>query len=131
MAFPNPYYRSKQLKVRLENHYINELIAFTKVSTGDKGCITYNLVYIASIYVTDAVTYAYKLGCKDKYEDVALLLHCIIQLAFKESTSLPWPPTDDNREVKSLDELPYDLIKFLNSFISGEAICNSHSRWGE
>ena len=120
-GFPNPDYRSEKLKARLENHDIHESIAFTKVSTGDKGCITYNLVHSASISVADAVTYAYKLGSKDKYEDVALLLHSIIQQAFKESTSLPWPPTADDLEVKSLDELPHDLIQFLNFLISGKA----------
>ena len=87
-----------------------------------KGCITYNLVYSASISVTDVVTYAYKLGSKDKYEDVALLLRGIIQHTFNESKSLPWPPTADDLEVKSSDELiPLDLMKFLNLINSGEA----------
>ena len=82
---------------------------FSKVSPGDKGCITYNLVYSASISLADAVTFAYKLGSKDKYEDVAQLLQSII----------PWPPTAHNLEVKSPEELlPPDLVKFLNFVIS-------------
>lgn len=121
-GFPNPEYRSEKLKTRLENHDIHEWIAFAKINPGDKGCITYNLVYSASISVADAVTYAYKLGSKDKYEDVALLLRRIIQQAFNESKSLPWPPTADDLEVKSSDELlPPDLLKFLNFVISGDA----------
>jgi hypothetical protein len=121
-GFPNPEYRSEKLKVRLENHDIHEWIAFAKVNPGDKGCITYNLVYSVSISVADAVAYAYKLGSKDKYEDMALLLRRIIQQAFNESKSLPWPPTADDLEIKSSYELlPSDLVKFLNFIISGDA----------
>lgn len=42
-------------EAQLENHNIHKLIAFTKVNPGDKGCITYNLVYSASIIVADVV----------------------------------------------------------------------------
>lgn len=119
-GFANPEYRSEKLKARLEHHDIHELIAFAKVNPGDKGCITYNLVYSASISTADAVAYAYKLGSKDKYEDVALLLRSLIQQAFKESKPLPWPPSADDLEVTSSDELlPSDLVKFLNYVISG------------
>lgn len=121
-GFANPEYRSEKLKARLENHDIHKLIAFAKVNPGDKGCITYNLVYSTSISVADAVAYASKLGSKDKYEDVALLLRSLIQRAFKESEPLPWPPSADDLEVKSSDEpLPSDLVKFLNYVISGDA----------
>jgi hypothetical protein len=120
-GFPNPDYRSERLKARLENDEIHESIAFAKVDPGDKGFISYNLVYSASISIADAVTYAYKLGSKDKYGDVALLLHSTIQRAFNESKSLPWPPTADDLEVKSSDELlPPDLMKFLNFVIAGD-----------
>lgn len=47
-GFANPEYRSEKLKARLENHDIHKLIAFAKVNPGDKGCITYNLVYSTS-----------------------------------------------------------------------------------
>ena len=67
-GFPNAEYRSEKLKARIENHDIHEQIAFAKVNPGDKGCITYNLVYSASISVADAVSYAYQLGSKDKYQ---------------------------------------------------------------
>ena len=121
-GFPSPDYRSEKLKARLENHAIHELIAFDKVNPGDKGCITYNLVYSASISVADAVTYAYKLGTKDKYEDLALLLRGIIKQAFNESKSLPWPPTPEDLEIKSSDELlPSDLVRFLNFLVRGDA----------
>ena len=80
------------------------------------------ITYSASISVADAVAYAYNLGSKDKYEDVALLLRRLIQRAFKESKPVPWPPSADDLEVKSSDELiPSDLVKFLNYVISGDA----------
>ncbi len=81
-GFPNPEYRSEKLKVRLDNHAIHEWIAFAKVHPCDKGCITYNLVYSASISIADAVTYAYQLGSKDKYEDVALFFFYLKASAF-------------------------------------------------
>ena len=109
-AFPSPDYRSEKLKAGLENHDNHELVAFSKVNPGDEGRLTYHLVYSASISVTDAVTYAYKLGTKDKCDDLALLFRAIINRAFKESKSLPWPPTPDDLDLKSSDELlPRDL----------------------
>lgn len=42
-------------EAQLENHNIHKLIAFTKVNPGDKGCISYNLVYSASIFIADVV----------------------------------------------------------------------------
>ena len=105
----------EKLKARLKNHEIHERIAFVNVNPGDKGCITYNLVYSATMSVAEAVAFAYKLGSKDKCEDVALLLRSSIQQAFKDSEPLPWPPSADDLEVKSSDELlPSDLLKFLN-----------------
>ena len=104
-GFTNPEYRSEKLKSRLEKHAINERIAFSKVNPGDKGCITYNLVYSANISVADAVAYAYKLASKDKCEDMALILRSVIQRAFIESKPLPWPPSADDLEVKSSNEL--------------------------
>ena len=75
-GFPNPDFRSDKLKTRLQRHEINECIAFTKVFPGDRGCITYNLVYSTSISVAEAVTYAYRLGSRDKFENV--VLHCAV-----------------------------------------------------
>ena len=120
-AIPSPDYRSEKMEAGLENHDIHELITFAKVNPGDRGCITYNLLYSDSISVEDAVTYAYKLTTKDKYEDLALLFRGIIKRTFKESKSLPWPSTPDDLEIKSSDELlPPVLVKFLNILICGD-----------
>ncbi|CAM4621862.1 unnamed protein product [Leuciscus chuanchicus] len=57
----------------------------------------------------------------DKYEDVALLLRGTIKKTYRESNSLPWPPTADDL-VMSLDELlPSNLMRFLTLMISGDA----------
>ena len=117
-GFPYPEYRSEKSKNTLQKHEIGELIGFTTVNTGNKGFISYDLIHNASITVTDAVRYAYELGSKDKYEEVALLLRQIIQHAFKESESSPWPPTADDLDI--VPSLPSELIKFLNFVISGE-----------
>ncbi|KAG1660362.1 UDP-glucuronosyltransferase 2B33 [Nymphon striatum] len=120
--FPNPDFRSDKLKTRLERHTINECIAITKVFSGDRGCIAYNLVYSTSISVAEAVTCAYRIGSKDKFEDVALHLRSVVQGMFNESTPLPWPPTADELDARASEEyLPTDLVKFLSTLILGEA----------
>ena len=120
-GFPNPDFRSDKLKTRLQRHEINECIAFTKVFPGDRGCITYNLVYSTSISVAEAVTYAYRLGSRDKFEDVALHLHSAVQGKFSESTPLPWPPIADEPDTRASEEyLPKDL-KFLATLLLDEA----------
>ncbi|KAG1666825.1 PIN2/TERF1-interacting telomerase inhibitor 1 [Nymphon striatum] len=125
-GFPNPDFRSDKLKTRLERHTINECIAITKVFSGDRGCpggcIAYNLVYSTSISVAEAVTCAYRIGSKDKFEDVALHLGSVVQGMFNESTPLPWPPIADELDARASEEyLPTDLVKFLSTLILGEA----------
>ncbi|KAG1715023.1 ABC transporter C family member 8 [Nymphon striatum] len=121
-GFPNPDFRSDKLKTRLERHTINECIAITEVFSGDRGCIAYNLVYSTSISVAEAVTCAYRIGSKDKFEDVALHLRSVVQGMFNESIPLPWPPTADELDARASEEyLPTDLVKFLSTLILGEA----------
>ena len=82
------------------------------------------------MFVAEALAYAYNLGSKDKYEDVALLLRSSIKQAFKESKPLPWPPSADNLEVKSSEELlPSDLVKFLNCVIDHPIDIDEHMRY--
>ena len=87
-----------------------------------KNCIMLTLVYSADINRADGVAHAYKLGTIDRYQDVALLLRQAIYNAFKESEPLPWPPTAEDLNVNSLDEvLPSELETFLNYVVSGDA----------
>lgn len=119
-GFPIPEFRSENLKAKLENHEIKEMINFANVNPGNKGCITYNLVYSSSISVEDAVAHAYILGSKDQYEDVALLLRKLIKQGFKNTKLLPWPPSADDLDITCTDgTLPEELIKFLTLVISG------------
>ncbi|KAG1674363.1 hypothetical protein GQR58_015101 [Nymphon striatum] len=127
-GFPNPDFRSDKLKTRLERHTINECIAITKVFSGDGGCIAYNLVYSTSISVAEAVTCAYRIGSKDKFEDVAWHLRSVVQGMFDEST--PLPPTADELDARASEEyLPTDLVKFLSTLILGEAEVEKLSHW--
>ena len=122
-GFPNPDFRSDKLKTRLQRHEINEHIAFTKVLPGDRGCMTYNLVYSTDISVAEAVTYAYRLGSRDKFDDVALYLRSAVQEMFNESAPLPWPPTADELDARATEEyLPSVLVKFLSTLLLDEDI---------
>lgn len=120
-GFPNPSYKSHNLRLRLEGHPISESIGFTKVNTSDKGCINYTLVYSTSMSLDDAVACAYRLGSSDKLEDVALILRGAVKKFFNKSTPLPWPPTADELEAMSSDEyIPPELVKFLAILITGD-----------
>ena len=57
-----------------------------------------------------------------KYDNVAKFLPGIILHSFKESESLPWPPTVNDLDVSSANDLlPPDLVKFPNLIIAGDA----------
>lgn len=116
---PNPEYRSEKLLHRLQNHELSKNVSFTKASPGDKGCLSFILIYSNRITVVDAVAFAYKLGARDKFTDVALFIRGLIQRAYKESKELPWPPTLDDLEIKSDEMLPRELVKFLTQVIVG------------
>ena len=87
---------------------------------GDRECITYNLVYSTSISVAEAVTYAYRLGSRDKFEDVSLPLRSAARGKFSESTALPCSPTADKLDT-STGYLLKDLVKFLSTLLLNEA----------
>ena len=44
-GIPNPDCRSESIKSIIEKHEINKHIGFAHVNSGDKGCISYNLVF--------------------------------------------------------------------------------------
>ena len=69
---------------RLQNNPdISFKILFTKVDPGDSGCVSFYIVYNASITVTDAVSRAYKLAKTCKTKDVALHMRGLIRRAFR------------------------------------------------
>ena len=77
-------------------------------------------MYSTSISVAEAVTYAYRLGSRDKFEDVTLSLCSAASGKFSESTALPWPPTADELNTRA-GYLPKDLVKFLSILLLDEA----------
>lgn len=132
-GFPNPQYRGEKLKARIESHAIGDQVKFVNVKPSNEGCITYNLLYSASITVADAVAFAFQLASRNKVNDVAIILRSAIQRAFKESKSLPWPPLADDLDTEKQEEiLPQDLLEFLSFVISGDVdkeICSKTKRF--
>jgi len=61
------------------------------------------------------------MGSTDKYDEVALLLRGTIKKKYRESNSLPWPPTADDLVMSLDDLLPSNLMRFLTLMISGDA----------
>jgi len=119
--FPNPEYTSTHLRNRLEKHEVCKVIAFAKADPGDRGCITYTLIYNASTSLGDAVAHAYQLASHDKYDDIAKLLRSSIERSFIGSKPLPWPPTASDLDISSAEDiLPHDLVKFLTTIIAGD-----------
>jgi len=117
-GFPNPEYRSEKLKKKLEKH---EGIGISMVTADLKGCINHCLIFSASLSILDAVRNVYEMGSTDKYDEVALLLRGTIKKKYRESNSLPWPPTADDLVMSLDDLLPSNLMRFLTLMISGDA----------
>ena len=76
---------------------------FANVNPGNKGFVTYNLIYSKTITINAAVGIAFRLGYKNKHEDVALYLHSVIRRALNESKVQPWPPSADDLQNISED----------------------------
>ena len=122
---PNDKFRSGNLKAKLGKHEINTKIKFARVSPGDKGCISYNVVYSADITVEDAISRAYKLGARQEYLDVAYEFREEIQEKFKESEEMPWPMTGHDFEEPIESYLPEQFLIFMNTLVSGEKTIKS------
>ena len=120
IGYPQSEYRSEQLKMCLQKHKISEYITFANVNPGNKGFVTYNLIYSKTITINDAIAIAFRLGSRNKHEDVALYLRSIIQRAFNESKMQPWPPSADDLQNSSEDGICAELAQFLSLVISGD-----------
>ena len=114
---PNPNYRGNKLLARLQDDpQVLERLAFSKVSPGNKGCLSFWLIYRADITIADAMARVYKLASGDNLKDVAQQLRSVILRAYKEEKDMPWPPT-----VHDIPEpgLPHDLQRFLSFIFDG------------
>lgn len=73
------------------------------------------------MFVVEVVVFVYKLGLKDKYEDVVLFFCSFIQQVFKDLELFFWFFLVDDFEVKLFDEFfLFDFLKFLNYVIFGD-----------
>ena len=117
--FANPNYRSEKIKSILNGHevYSNKLCF---VSLGKiQGQYQLDLVFSDKTDLSEAVKHGYLLGCSDKIQDVAILLHKMIKNAFEKAEKLPWPPTASCLTTKN--PAPSNLQRFLRILISGKA----------
>ena len=114
--FPNPNYRSENLKAKLEKDvtYCGKL-SFCKLGNQFTSCI----VYSSDIDVNCAVKSAYELGSIDMIQDAAMYLHQLIMRHFEESEELKWPPTPKDLE-NSDGIIPPQLEKFLSYVVTGK-----------
>ena len=69
--------------------------------------------------LSEAVKNGYLLGCSDKIQDVAILLHKMVKKAFEKAEKLPWPPTASCLTAEN--SAPNNLQRFLRILISGKA----------
>ena len=101
----------------MENHDIHEQICFAKISTEEKGCIAYYLIYSNSITVENSGKLAYRHRYTDKVFDIYLLVRDLIKKTYMEATELPWPLKAD--DLGSNNFLSDELVRFLTLVISG------------
>ena len=83
--FPNRVYRSEKLMDSLQiNPDINSKIFFTN-DPNDRGYVSFNIVYCASITITYAVSLVSNMARRYEITDVAIILREIYKRAFKET----------------------------------------------
>lgn len=119
-GYENVNYRSEKLLKRLQNDSIKDKVCFTKIDHDNCGALSFWLVYSSQMGISNALSRAYILGSKDKYQEVAFLLRGIMLKAYKASKELPWPPTADDIELSFKNVLPKELLRFLNIVIAGK-----------
>ena len=116
---PNPSYRSENIMKKIrKDEDLCEKIGFSKVEW--KGCVSFWLVFNATMSAESAVSASYLAATVDKIKDVALHLKEIIETAFKKSREMPWPPTVEDISTLASTQLPEDLQRFLTIALSGK-----------
>ena len=123
--FPNDEYRSEKLKNKIEKHQL--LSNHVTIIRVNKGQINESyILFNKNTPLDDAVRAAYKLGNTNVQNDVASDLRNTIFSKFKNSPTLPWPPSADYLH-DCTDILPDDLKEFLSTLISGKS-CSSSAK---
>ena len=120
MAFKreeNSGYWAEKLRARLgRDCQINNDIIFSSVKL--KGSVFLCLLSSGHMTVNEAIFSSYLAGTRDTMKDAAITLRTMIKKAFDESTTLKWPPTADKLGALIQDQLPEELLKFLNVVFS-------------
>ena len=91
----------------------------------ERNCQVNNDVFIcllssAHMTVNDAFVSSYLAGTRDILKDAAITLRTMIIKAFDESTLSKWPPTAEELRELTQDQLPEELLKFLNVVLLGQ-----------
>ena len=115
----NSGYRSDKMRARLErDQEICHNIKFSYVKLS--GCIGIYLVSSANMTVDEAIISSYLAGTRDTLKDAAATLRAVIKKAYDKSTKLQWPPTAEELGNVTEEQLPEELLKFLNLVFSGK-----------
>ena len=123
--FPNPNFRAEKLMKKMEkDDEIGQLLSFTKVEL--KGCVHFWLVYSSELSTSNAVAASYLAASKDKLSDTAVYLRGVILEAYKKSKEMPWPPTIEDIQRISNENIPEELSRFLHLVVSFNEPENEH-----
>ena len=109
-----PRFCGDKLRQLLPNHEIVSQIAFTTLHPGNKGFISYVLIYNANLTDAKAVKFAYRLGLEDSVMKAAEYLRQVILDAFKNSKELPWPPTADDLDYSPVTTRAHKFFGICN-----------------
>ena len=115
----NSNYRSEKMRARLErDQELCNKISFSYVKLS--GCIGIYLVSSASMTVDQAIISSYLAGSRDTLKDAAVTLREVIKKSYEKSAKLQWPPTANQLGNMNQEQLPDELLKFLNLVFSGK-----------
>lgn len=116
-AYPNPDYRSENLKMKLMKHagYQNQL------SFCDMQCSKTNIVYSSSIDVDTAVKLAFKLGSSDVIENTGLEVRQTILQTHEDAPDIRWPPLPQTLGNMDDDGIPDNLVGLLRLITTGKS----------
>ena len=125
--FPNPEYRAKKLKSKIEKYKDYQgIIGFTHSKNNElTGKFQSCLIYNRMIKLDCAVTHAFQSGQSDMIKDVGLFLRQSVLNPFSNSEELPWPPLPSKFSDVN-DYVPIDLKKFLGYVMFGSNMASAH-----
>ncbi|KAH3820997.1 hypothetical protein DPMN_122750 [Dreissena polymorpha] len=89
-----------------------------------------SVMFNASISVAEAIGSGLNFGLTSKQGEVAIDMHKSLKQAFVDAKPLPWPPTADDFEGYSPEDIiPKELLSFLTKLICGESEVASSEKY--